>query len=64
MVGKYTVVTTNSALSQRGGYYCDVCECLLKDSTTYLDHINGKKRKTLCQHECLCTPFSPANPEQ
>lgn len=26
------------------GWYCEVCKCLLKDSTSYLDHINGKKR--------------------
>jgi len=44
-VGKYTVVSGNMSLSQRGGYYCDVCDCLLKDSTTYLDHINGKKHQ-------------------
>ena len=26
-----------------GGYYCEVCECILRDSVAYLDHINGKK---------------------
>lgn len=44
-VGQYQVVTNNTALAQRGGWYCDVCECLLKDSNTYLDHINGKKHQ-------------------
>jgi U4/U6.U5 tri-snRNP component SNU23 len=44
-LGKHTIVTNSTPLSQRGGYYCDVCECLLKDSNSYLDHINGKKHQ-------------------
>lgn len=27
------------------GWHCKVCDCFLKDSHTYLDHINGKKHQ-------------------
>lgn len=40
------MVTSQTAPHQQGGYWCDVCQCLLKDSMAYLDHINGKKRKS------------------
>lgn len=26
----------------QAGYYCNVCDCILRDSQSYLDHINGK----------------------
>ncbi len=26
----------------QAGYYCNVCDCILRDSATYLDHINGR----------------------
>ena len=44
-LGKHTLITNSTPLNQQGGFYCDVCECLLKDSSTYLDHINGKKHQ-------------------
>ncbi|KAG6750402.1 hypothetical protein POTOM_044893 [Populus tomentosa] len=39
------VVTPIAPLSQQAGYYCSVCECVVKDSANYLDHINGKKHQ-------------------
>merc|ERR1711976_901242 len=41
-LGKTQVIGNTTTLSQQAGYYCSVCECVLKDSATYLDHINGK----------------------
>lgn len=35
----------SNILAWRGaqaGYYCSVCDCILRDSMSYLDHINGK----------------------
>jgi U4/U6.U5 tri-snRNP component SNU23 len=42
-VGKVEVVDPTN-IQNGAGYFCEVCACLLKDSTSYLDHINGKKR--------------------
>jgi U4/U6.U5 tri-snRNP component SNU23 len=45
-VGKIEVINPTSAGDHRGaGFWCETCSCLLKDSASYLDHINGKKRK-------------------
>ncbi|XP_050382399.1 uncharacterized protein LOC126799277 [Argentina anserina] len=44
-LGKTQVVTPIAPLSQQGGYFCPVCECVVKDSANYLDHINGKKHQ-------------------
>ncbi|KAK9818623.1 hypothetical protein WJX74_003663 [Apatococcus lobatus] len=41
-LNKSQVVTHNTPLSQQAGYYCSVCDCILRDSQSYLDHINGK----------------------
>ena len=32
-------------VSQGVGWHCKVCDCYLKDSLGYLDHINGKKHQ-------------------
>jgi U4/U6.U5 tri-snRNP component SNU23 len=43
-----TDVSTDHApgISQKGvGWYCRLCDCYLKDSLTYLDHLNGRKHQ-------------------
>jgi U4/U6.U5 tri-snRNP component SNU23 len=44
-IGKTQVIGDSGLRQKGGGWYCDVCECLLKDSSNYLDHINGKKHQ-------------------
>lgn len=41
-LGKSQIVSQQTPLSQQAGYYCSVCDCILRDSASYLDHINGK----------------------
>ncbi|KAJ2616108.1 U4/U6.U5 snRNP associated protein [Coemansia sp. RSA 1365] len=45
MIGKSQVVQASSAASGQPGFYCKVCDVTVKDSLSYLDHINGKKHQ-------------------
>jgi len=45
LAGKSRVLTEAEARERDTGWYCDVCECLLRDSSSYLDHINGIKHQ-------------------
>ena len=45
-IGKTMVVSDQPGGNpQAGGYYCAVCDCTLKDSLGWLDHINGRKHQ-------------------
>jgi U4/U6.U5 tri-snRNP component SNU23 len=41
-LNKRQSVVAGAVPASQAGYYCAVCDCSLKDSTTYLDHVNGK----------------------
>ncbi|KAG4101017.1 hypothetical protein H8356DRAFT_1306195 [Neocallimastix lanati (nom. inval.)] len=45
-LGKSQVVQTSGSAAKQPGFYCKVCDCTIKDSVNYLDHINGKRHQS------------------
>lgn len=62
-LGKAQVVVPGTATSNQAGFYCDVCDCIVKDSANYLDHINGKKRTLFPPSLALRWPLHGRLPE-
>eukprot|EP01132_Coremiostelium_polycephalum_P000391 gene391-492_t len=46
-IGKTNVIAGVTPLSKQGGFYCETCDCLIKDSSALMDHVNGKKRRLM-----------------
>nr|CAG8571500.1 94_t:CDS:2 [Entrophospora candida] len=44
-LNKTQVVQSTSVASKQPGFYCKECDCVVKDSVNFLDHINGKKHQ-------------------
>lgn len=42
-LGKSRTITQHTIKPMQGGYWCSVCECLIKDSAAYLEHVNGRR---------------------
>ncbi|TPX61520.1 hypothetical protein PhCBS80983_g01037 [Powellomyces hirtus] len=44
-LNKTVIVQSSSVASKQPGFYCKACDCTVKDSVNYLDHINGWKHQ-------------------
>ena len=57
-VNKTAVINIDTPLAEQGGFYCKDCECVLKDSANYLDHLNSKKRNLFSSISLFLQLFS------
>ena len=53
-VGKSQVVSLVGDRAKQGGFYCDVCDILMKDSLAFADHLNGKMHQRLLGMSMRC----------
>ncbi|CAG8646366.1 4276_t:CDS:2, partial [Acaulospora morrowiae] len=44
-LNKIQVVQSTGLASKQPGFHCKECDCVVKDSVNFLDHINGKKHQ-------------------
>ncbi|KAI9094966.1 putative zinc finger protein [Phlyctochytrium arcticum] len=40
-----TQVVNTGLSGKQPGYFCEICDCVLKDNVNYLDHMNGRKHQ-------------------
>eukprot|EP00216_Chloropicon_sp_CCMP2111_P006963 CAMPEP_0198236346 /NCGR_PEP_ID=MMETSP1446-20131203/2237_1 /TAXON_ID=1461542 ORGANISM="Unidentified sp, Strain CCMP2111" /NCGR_SAMPLE_ID=MMETSP1446 /ASSEMBLY_ACC=CAM_ASM_001112 /LENGTH=251 /DNA_ID=CAMNT_0043918057 /DNA_START=81 /DNA_END=836 /DNA_ORIENTATION=- len=46
-IGQTRVVNITAERGKQAGFYCDVCDVLMKDSLAFADHLNGKIHQRL-----------------
>ncbi|GAM29251.1 hypothetical protein SAMD00019534_124270, partial [Acytostelium subglobosum LB1] len=46
-IGKANVIDGVTPMNNQGGFYCELCDCLMKDSVGWLDHINSKRHNRM-----------------
>mmetsp|Transcript_245 Transcript_245/g.258 ORF Transcript_245/g.258 Transcript_245/m.258 type:complete len:203 (+) Transcript_245:355-963(+) len=46
-LGRTRVVSASGAATgdEASGFFCEACNCVIKDSMSYLDHLNGRKHQ-------------------